>query len=705
MQGAAKAFAEKLESLLYFPADKLFTPGSEANDGLRKAWGGFRNLGIGIIVIAGLVMVASQALGLELLDAYTIRKLMPRLLIALIGVALSWPLMNFLVSFFNDIGTFTYGLITQPFSSMPLINQGADTKAANVLLTIGGAGFLAYLYVIGFIASLSLLGSILLALFIAFFVLAIRWVAIAACIVLAPLAIASYVLPGTQKLWGFWKNTFLSTLIMFPILMALIASGDAMARIATALDGTNAFFIYIMYFAPLFLFSTAFKLAGGVIGGISQLANDKAGGVFSGLKNFRKGSAKRHWDEFATGRRGGEKNIIGKAAAYSRAAQDPGVGLRGLWSRKDRRTARNKLAEDYSNQAVKNNSLAWTADDAATAAAQHASSATKSGFTKNYIKEAQARGSNDPESELTRRASEQFSLLQTGVGARMGSRQMFTAAHKALQLSKTGYADTREGLDKRLTDSRDMVSRGLLTVNEAAGIQKMSQRLEASSASYSDWIKAIQGGQYHTDASTGVTTWQTIDSTGSADLNFADFILSSTVDNMTPGSLPAARKESMELISKHLNKQLQEAKAAATAPGATDEDFKKLGRITGTVANFHDTINSNAQHLAGTFGDEVSSQDFGAFYVIERFVSGTDKVGQPIYDQRVVSKKLNVRQFEDAVRQGVLAGPAASKVQAAFLDVRKEWSASDLAANGGVPPGPPGGGAPTPGGTGSGPGP
>jgi hypothetical protein len=253
--------------------------------------------------------------------------------------------MNFLVSFFNDIGTFTYGLITQPFSSMPLINQGADTKAANVLLTIGGAGFLAYLYVIGFIASLSLLGSILLALFIAFFVLAIRWVAIAACIVLAPLAIASYVLPGTQKLWGFWKNTFLSTLIMFPILMALIASGDAMARIATALDGTNAFFIYIMYFAPFFLFSTAFKLAGGVIGGISQLANDKAGGVFSGLKNFRRNSAKRHWGSLADGSRGGRlaQKTIGTAA---RATTIPDQNLFTRTGRDRFRSASNKLLQD-----------------------------------------------------------------------------------------------------------------------------------------------------------------------------------------------------------------------------------------------------------------------------------------------------------------------------------------------------------------------
>lgn len=64
-------------NFLYIAPDAIF------HDNFKKSWNVFRNLGLGLVVIAGLFMVISQALGLDILDAYTIRKLMPRLAIAM----------------------------------------------------------------------------------------------------------------------------------------------------------------------------------------------------------------------------------------------------------------------------------------------------------------------------------------------------------------------------------------------------------------------------------------------------------------------------------------------------------------------------------------------------------------------------------------------------------------------------------------------
>ena len=81
----------------------------------KAAWNSFRLLALGIIVIAGLLMIISQALGFELFDAYTIKKTLPRILVAGIGITLSWQLLAFFVTFSNALGIGVRALIYSPF--------------------------------------------------------------------------------------------------------------------------------------------------------------------------------------------------------------------------------------------------------------------------------------------------------------------------------------------------------------------------------------------------------------------------------------------------------------------------------------------------------------------------------------------------------------------------------------------------------------
>ncbi len=204
-------------------------PGSNtSSSGFYKAWTSFRNLGLGLVVIAGIIMVMSEALGLQIVDAYTIRKVLPRLLIAVIGISLSWSFMYFMVTLFNNLGTGMASLIYSSFEGVSTVSKGTGTAAIFATYFGQGGGLLA----LGFLGVLSFLGTLILALVVGIAVLIFREGIILMCIIIAPLAIASYVLPNTSKFASFWWDAFFKALIAFPIITGFIAICKVMAAIS-----------------------------------------------------------------------------------------------------------------------------------------------------------------------------------------------------------------------------------------------------------------------------------------------------------------------------------------------------------------------------------------------------------------------------------------------------------------------------------------
>ena len=202
-------------------------PGTTSS-GFYKAWSSFRNLGIGLVVIAGLIMVVSEALNLQIVDAYTVRKVLPRLLIAVIGISISWSFMYFMVTLFNKLGIGMSSLIYSSFDGVTGVNKGTGTAAIFASYFAVGGGLLA----LGFLGMLSFLGTLILALVVGVAVLVLREGIILLCIIIAPLAIASYVLPNTSKLASFWWDTFFKALLAFPIITGFIAICKVMATIS-----------------------------------------------------------------------------------------------------------------------------------------------------------------------------------------------------------------------------------------------------------------------------------------------------------------------------------------------------------------------------------------------------------------------------------------------------------------------------------------
>lgn len=271
----------------------------------HKAWSSFRDIALGLMAIAGLTIVIAQALGGEVLDAYTIRKALPRLLIAAVGITLSWPLMLFLVDVSNALGLGIGHLIYAPFSNL----------SNNLSLGIGGGGGVANFFFgaaglagIGLAAIalapiiLSFLGTAALGVFLAITVLILRQIVIILLILLAPVAIVMYILPNTQRVYKMWWESFFKALLMFPMIAGLIAAGRVFSAVSlqnhTVLPQIIGF---IAYFAPYFLIPLTFKFAGAAMSGLGNFAQQAHAGGFNALKQRRSNQMKQLGQDIKAG--------------------------------------------------------------------------------------------------------------------------------------------------------------------------------------------------------------------------------------------------------------------------------------------------------------------------------------------------------------------------------------------------------------------
>jgi hypothetical protein len=265
------------------------------------AWKSFRNIALGLMAIAGLVIVISQALGLEILDAYTVRKTLPRVLVAAIGITLSWQLMKLAVEISNDLGFGVRHLIYAPFADLKdkldlsFAGKGFANFIFGTLAVGGGAITLATFWLVagGIGVLLSYVATAGLAVLIAVIVLILRQVAITMLMFFAPLAIVSYVFPNTQRIYKFWWESFSKALLMFPLIAGFIAAGRVFSAISLSSGGAfNQLIGFLAYFAPYFLIPATFKLAGGALRQIGGFVNDRSRGGFDRLRGYRANQAK-----------------------------------------------------------------------------------------------------------------------------------------------------------------------------------------------------------------------------------------------------------------------------------------------------------------------------------------------------------------------------------------------------------------------------
>lgn len=321
-----------ITSLLTVDATKTFDTRTATGNGYYQAWQAFRGFALAFLFLAGLVMVISQAMGFEILDAYTVKKVLPRLVMAIIGIALSWEIMKFFVSLTNDLGDGIRAIIYYPFNKASLpghLYLGGGQAFAISLITTSAV------FALTAVGLLSFALTAALAVGVAFLVLIVRQLIVIVLILFAPIAIACSILPNTQSVYKLWFESFTKAMLMFPIIVAFLAIGRVFAVTSAGADiahvaAINQLIAFAAYFLPYFLIPLTFSLAGGAMRTIGGKFNDSGRGGFDRLKKFRGNKAAEAANKSKNFSRFSEKSKIGRGLNNAAGiVSNPGSLLHG----------------------------------------------------------------------------------------------------------------------------------------------------------------------------------------------------------------------------------------------------------------------------------------------------------------------------------------------------------------------------------------
>ena len=274
----------------------------------RDAWRIIRNLSIFAFVGTALFVAIATALDFGVFANYTVKKYIGRLLVGAVAIVFSWAIGDLLIQVFNSAGDFVGGLILHPFSNHPTIADARDIGLHDIFgnwagAALGGAGlYIGFLIASGSFALvpvllIALLGFLMI--FVGYLFLVMREFVLIALLIFSPIGIALWFLPGSDRAWRLYSKTFMSLLMIFPIIAAVLAFGRAFIWVLLVSDGgfgqdvavmIMAFLVYVgMYAAIPFIFRRLL----GVINRVTGSVNNPGRGAFDRLRNMRSDYSRR----------------------------------------------------------------------------------------------------------------------------------------------------------------------------------------------------------------------------------------------------------------------------------------------------------------------------------------------------------------------------------------------------------------------------
>lgn len=276
------------DSFLAIPAS-LMTAGGD--NGTYGGWKQFRDFANILFAILFAVVILSQITGIGISN-YNIKKMLPRLIMVVVLVNVSFILCQLAVDLSNIVGHGLNTMLRGFAGEDPFTLGGASTLTqalvsgteSDVTSALGGAagGFLGGLAITAIgVATIRLwilplflaLVSALVAVAFFFLILGVRQAGIILLVVLAPMAIVCYALPNTKSLFDKWWKVFSALLMVYPICGAMMGGGTFAASILIDNDPDNFFSLIIamlLTIVPFFFVPTILKNS---LNGIAMLGN------------------------------------------------------------------------------------------------------------------------------------------------------------------------------------------------------------------------------------------------------------------------------------------------------------------------------------------------------------------------------------------------------------------------------------------------
>jgi hypothetical protein len=576
----------------------------ESNGNLKAAWGNIRNIAYLILLPVMLVMVIGTALGLDQFNAYTVKKALPRMVVAVMFITLSWYVCQFLITFFNVVGAGVQGLITSPFNNGA---ANASTISLSNLLQIPGNDFAAGIisnlegigYVLGVIVFLVFFGfSLAVGAGIGLLILLLRQIFILGLILLSPLAILAWIFPGNDKLWKLWWNGFTKLLIMFPLIMGIVGMGRAFAWIiagpgsSSGYAGLAAVLNRIMvlgaFFLPYAFIPFAFKAAGGIFSNLTGMVNDRGKGVFDRAKK-RRGTK---WDRWKSGnafKGASEHSLRGRINRGIENTTGIGkAGLNPLHMRSRMQIANAESRLHHAEEMAEKDHLAQTFfqnDDLIMAGLHGRGTAADA---RAYLAR---RGQTGP--ELERNVARVIEMKR-----RMGTEAYGVAAMLKLPGTGTAFAGA-DGAGEwhqaiASVTKGDLNLAGTLIAKGRAGFRS-SQRFDISESSFGDNIN-VQAA-----IATGTMTLR----------DASNRLYDSAYTNGGPSAVVSARTSAVENFSEIINQRLVRAEAnyqGAMLNGTAAQQnatLRQLKSELASLASIHDALGSTKPAARDTLADRV----------------------------------------------------------------------------------------------------
>lgn len=338
----------------------------DSNKGTYDGWTQFRNYANILFSIGFVVIILAQVTGIGISN-YNIKKLLPKLIMVVILVNLSFIICQIAVDISNILGSTLYDLFkglktgkSEAFGVGNLVVGLLSSIGTGALVGVGVAGIT--------VAALTSPGAVLVPLLIAFIgalisllfffiILAVRKAGIVILVVLAPVAIVCYALPNTKSFFDRWKKLFMSLLMVYPICAVLMGGGYFASNLLLK-NGDNGFVetlvALLLQVVPIFLVPGVLRSSLALAGNIgtklsmmgSNLGRRTTGAIANAEMTKRAKTSMNYWGantgQKALGKVGG---AIGKIPGVGRAARafgGTGIG-KALKAGQTRRIAQNKM--------------------------------------------------------------------------------------------------------------------------------------------------------------------------------------------------------------------------------------------------------------------------------------------------------------------------------------------------------------------------
>lgn len=261
-------------------------------------WQYARNITNIIFVIFLLIVIYSQLTGFGI-NNYGIKRVLPRLIIAVLLVNLSFIICSLAVDVSNIIGnslrsffaTIQENVVASGEASEAISNFSMSSFLATVISggaiagvvisAVGGGGYLFFMLLI-------VLVSAIIAVATGLITISARQALVALLIMIAPLAFVAYLLPNTEKWFTRWKDLLFRMLIFYPMFSFLFGASQLVGYtiIISANSGFGIILGIAVQFFPLFFSWSLMKMSGTVLNNLNSGLRRIASPVQKGLAGW-----------------------------------------------------------------------------------------------------------------------------------------------------------------------------------------------------------------------------------------------------------------------------------------------------------------------------------------------------------------------------------------------------------------------------------